>query len=460
MRSGLRASRIQQRPGTSAGGSIATTSNNSPRRSTKRGFVSGVSSRMSSSKRQSSMPTGRSWRPAASARRGSASATRAYGGTSHCSFRWRTRTNRCSSRIEAATDRRRKVLPVDSIRPSTWLAELGFEGSPLGGTQRSARPSISTDGTTSTCGSSSATTAARTSSKSQKRSMRTPGQHWTRPPKYEPRTSPRAKPPRVKEEIVRERGYLNLRLEKEEVAEFEYSPTRCDKSYRMVVLRKSITVKRGQMEMFPEVRYLFYITNRRDLTASEIVLFANDRCEQEKVICQLKTPVSALTTPVASLVSNEAYMVMASLAWTMKAWFALLLPRARSMETPARRRERPRAAHGVQDVLERVHPCTSADRSRRKEDLVSAPVVEPMDRCTATLRRGASRAAAMLKRSHDAGVRMSRFARSTNARVASMGEDRMVTTTRRDSAREGAVCARSNKDRRPNPHPPTRLFQV
>ena len=94
----------------------------------------------------------------------------------------------------------------------------------------------------------------------------------------------------------------------------------------MVVLRKSITVKRGQMEMFPEVRYLFYITNRRDLTASEIVLFANDRCEQEKVICQLKTPVSALTTPVASLVSNEAYMVMASLAWTMKAWFALLLP--------------------------------------------------------------------------------------------------------------------------------------
>ena len=140
MRSGLRASRIQQRPGTSAGGSIATTSNNSPRRSTKRGFVSGVSSRMSSSKRQSSMPTGRSWRPAASARRGSASATRAYGGTSHCSFRWRTRTNRCSARIEAATDRRRKVLPVDSIRPSTWLTELGFEGSPLGGTQRSARP--------------------------------------------------------------------------------------------------------------------------------------------------------------------------------------------------------------------------------------------------------------------------------------------------------------------------------
>jgi hypothetical protein len=30
--------------------------------------------------------------------------------------------------------------------------------------------------------------------------------------------------------------------------------------------------------------------------------------------------------PVDNLVSNWAYMVMASLAWTLKAWFALLLP--------------------------------------------------------------------------------------------------------------------------------------
>jgi len=30
--------------------------------------------------------------------------------------------------------------------------------------------------------------------------------------------------------------------------------------------------------------------------------------------------------PVSTLVSNWAYMVMASLAWTLKAWFALVLP--------------------------------------------------------------------------------------------------------------------------------------
>jgi hypothetical protein len=36
--------------------------------------------------------------------------------------------------------------------------------------------------------------------------------------------------------------------------------------------------------------------------------------------------VHALTTPVDDLVSNWAYMVMASLAWTLKAWGALLTP--------------------------------------------------------------------------------------------------------------------------------------
>jgi len=33
-----------------------------------------------------------------------------------------------------------------------------------------------------------------------------------------------------------------------------------------------------------------------------------------------------LTAPLDNLVSNWAYMVMASLAWSLKAWSALLLP--------------------------------------------------------------------------------------------------------------------------------------
>ena len=38
----------------------------------------------------------------------------------------------------------------------------------------------------------------------------------------------------------------------------------------------------------------------------------------------LKSGVHALETPLDNLESNWAYMVMASLAWNLKAWFGLL----------------------------------------------------------------------------------------------------------------------------------------
>ena len=41
---------------------------------------------------------------------------------------------------------------------------------------------------------------------------------------------------------------------------------------------------------------------------------------------QLKNGVRAMQAPVDNLTSNWAYMVMVSLAWTLKAWFALSLP--------------------------------------------------------------------------------------------------------------------------------------
>ena len=78
--------------------------------------------------------------------------------------------------------------------------------------------------------------------------------------------------------------------------------------------------------MSEEYRYFFYITNDRERTAEEIVSTANDRCDQENLIAQLKGGVHALKAPVGDLVSNWAYMVMASLAWSLKAWSALLVP--------------------------------------------------------------------------------------------------------------------------------------
>ena len=60
-----------------------------------------------------------------------------------------------------------------------------------------------------------------------------------RPAKYDVKTEPRAKPENVKERIVCEREYENRRLQSEEVAEFDYRPTKCEKTYRVVVIKKN-----------------------------------------------------------------------------------------------------------------------------------------------------------------------------------------------------------------------------
>jgi len=90
--------------------------------------------------------------------------------------------------------------------------------------------------------------------------------------------------------------------------------------------REILSVEQGQQRLFDEIRYFFYITNDRTSSRAEIVHQANERCNQENLIEQLKNGVQAMRMPVDNLVSNWAYMVMASLAWTLKAWFALLLP--------------------------------------------------------------------------------------------------------------------------------------
>lgn len=147
-----------------------------------------------------------------------------------------------------------------------------------------------------------------------------------RPAKYAVKTATRNRPENIKERIVCERGFRNLRLDSEEVSEFSYRPGACRRPYRVVAVRKNLSVEAGEQVLFDDVRYFFYLTNDEDTPADELVFLANDRCNQENLIEQLKNGVHALRMPVGTLVSNGAYMVMASLAWTLKAWFALLLP--------------------------------------------------------------------------------------------------------------------------------------
>ena len=139
-------------------------------------------------------------------------------------------------------------------------------------------------------------------------------------------TQPRTRPRNIKDDVVRQRGYKVLRTNKEEVVEFSYRPGRCKKDCRVVALRKNISVERGDNVLFEEWRYFFYITNDWNLTADEVIGEARQRCNQENLISQLKGGVRALHAPVNTLNANWAYMTMASLAWTLKAWCALLLP--------------------------------------------------------------------------------------------------------------------------------------
>jgi hypothetical protein len=147
-----------------------------------------------------------------------------------------------------------------------------------------------------------------------------------RPAKYTVRTQERGRPEPVKEQVVREREFKNIRLVCEDVGEFSYRPVACEKTYRMVAVRKNLSVERGERVLFDDVRYFFYITNDWVRSAEQIVFLANDRCNQENLLSQLKSGVRALQAPVDNLVSNWAYMVMTSVAWTLKSWFALRLP--------------------------------------------------------------------------------------------------------------------------------------
>jgi hypothetical protein len=159
-----------------------------------------------------------------------------------------------------------------------------------------------------------------------------------RPSRYEVKTTPRQRPDNVKEAVVVARQFENQRLRSEEVAEFNYRPTACRKTHRMVVVKKNISVEKGEKLLFDRVVYFFYITNEWVDEAEEIVFSANDRCDQENVLAQLGGGVRALRAPVDNLESNWAFMVMTALAWNLKAWWALMLP-----ELPGRYQEKRRA---------------------------------------------------------------------------------------------------------------------
>ena len=148
-----------------------------------------------------------------------------------------------------------------------------------------------------------------------------------RKPKYRNKSGKkRARRPNHKENFVVEKEYRNQILEEEEVAEFSYCPSACRRSYRMIVLRKTIRVMEGQTFLFHEPRYFFFIANlpKRTMPAARIIAESNSRCDQENIFAQGKA-MGALSAPLHDLTSNWTYMVIAMLAWNLKCWLSLSL---------------------------------------------------------------------------------------------------------------------------------------
>jgi hypothetical protein len=161
------------------------------------------------------------------------------------------------------------------------------------------------------------------------RAQRLPQRVWQeleRPPGYPVKTVPRQRPSNIKDEVVRRRGYRNVRLLSEQVAEFNYQPGPCRQEYLIVVLRKQLVWEKGGAEVERETRYFFYLTNRWTWSCAEVVQFANDRGNQENLVEQLKNGVAALRAPVNTLEANGAWMVLGALAWSLKVWLGLLQP--------------------------------------------------------------------------------------------------------------------------------------
>ena len=149
------------------------------------------------------------------------------------------------------------------------------------------------------------------------------------PAPYQATGTRRARRHNRKREVIVQRGFVNLRLDYEDVAEFTYRPGKCQRTYRVVVLRKNISRMKGEQALIEEIRYFFYFTTYTagTHTPAQIVELANDRCDQENIIGQFKSGINALHAPVDDLHSNWAYMLIAALAWNIKSWHAMMMHR-------------------------------------------------------------------------------------------------------------------------------------
>jgi hypothetical protein len=135
---------------------------------------------------------------------------------------------------------------------------------------------------------------------------------------------PRRKKRNRRRRRARERGYTNLQLVRQWVAEIPWTPSGSTKSYRMI-LRRQLIEESDQEHLFDFYRYRYVVTNLpASWSVEEVIDATYQRCDQENVIEQMGNGIALWRMPVAEFEGNSAWLEIGRLAWNLGKWIAQL----------------------------------------------------------------------------------------------------------------------------------------
>jgi len=125
-----------------------------------------------------------------------------------------------------------------------------------------------------------------------------------------------------------ERNYRTISKERHWIAEVQRRPTPQEPPCRMIIVRERLneTWSTYQTSYYDFYVYRIVFTNLPEsFTASDVVDEVYDRCDQEKVIEQLKNEIPMWRMPVREAAGNAAWAELARIAWSMSKWLGLLV---------------------------------------------------------------------------------------------------------------------------------------
>jgi hypothetical protein len=128
-----------------------------------------------------------------------------------------------------------------------------------------------------------------------------------------------------RQQRARERGFKDMQLIQQWLAEVPYTPPDARRPYRLIIRRQLIKHHKGQQLLFEQYRYRYVVTNLpRSVSATKVVDLTYERCDQEKQIQQMGAGLAAWRMPVAEFDGNSAWLEVARLAWNLAKWLAML----------------------------------------------------------------------------------------------------------------------------------------